>query len=58
MQADARSELAAGPKPSHGGNPMAQSDYATSAIPAPITGANAKPSTNPVRATYAGLLLA
>jgi hypothetical protein len=35
---------------------MAQSDYATSAISTPITGANTKPSTNPVRATYAGLL--
>jgi hypothetical protein len=35
---------------------MAQSDYATSAIPAPITGANSKPSTNPVRGTYAGLI--
>lgn len=35
---------------------MAQSDYATSAIPTPITGANAKPYTNLVRAIYAGLL--
>jgi hypothetical protein len=32
---------------------MAQAEYVTSAIRAPITGAGAKPSTKPVQAAYA-----
>jgi hypothetical protein len=37
---------------------MAQADYVTSAIRAPITGAGAKPSANSLQAPYAELLAA
>ncbi len=37
---------------------MAQADYVSSAIRALITGANAKPSTNPVRAAHADFVTA
>ena len=37
---------------------MAQADYVSNAIRALITGANAKPSTNPVRAAHADLVTA
>ena len=37
---------------------MAQADYVTNAIRALITGASAKPSTNPVRAAYADFIAA
>jgi hypothetical protein len=35
---------------------MAQADYLTNAIRAFITGASAKPSTNPIRAAYANFI--
>ncbi|MGO9681186.1 MAG: hypothetical protein ACLPTZ_00985, partial [Beijerinckiaceae bacterium] len=37
---------------------MAQADYVSNAIRALITGANAKPSTNPVRAAHADFVTA
>jgi hypothetical protein len=37
---------------------MAQADYVTNAIPAPMTGAGAKPSTNPIRAALAEFVAA
>jgi hypothetical protein len=37
---------------------MAQADYVSSAVRALITGANAKPSTNPVRAAHADFVTA
>ena len=37
---------------------MAQADYVTNAIRALITGANAKPSTNPIQAAYAEFVAA
>ena len=37
---------------------MAQADYVSNAIRALITGANAKPSTNPIQAAYAEFVAA
>jgi hypothetical protein len=58
MQADASSKLATGPNPKPRRNPMAQAHYVTSAIRAPITDAGAKPSANPLQASYAEFLAA
>jgi hypothetical protein len=58
MQADASSKLATGPNPKPRRNPMAQADYVTSAIRAPITDAGAKPSANSLQASFAEFLAA